>query len=43
MLSLSESSHTISYVTLKIYPEVLVLKEHGAIASYSHLVSFYLQ
>ena len=43
MLSLSESSHTISYVTLKIYPEVLVLKEHSAIASYSHLVSFHLQ
>ena len=42
-LSLPESLHTISHVMLKIYPEVLVLKEHCAIASYSHLVSFYFQ
>ena len=42
-LSLSESSHTISHVMLKIYPEVLILKEHYTIVSYSHLVSFYFQ
>ena len=42
-VSLSESSHAISHVILKIHTEVLVLKEHCTIASYSHLVSFYLQ